>query len=140
MATGIDRIAGVSAVFIVLSVIACGQQRSAEPRIPPAGDPVPAFDTDGKADSASSANDGDEDSIGSTGDTPIFDVGNMPEGPELTPGCGAVDFLFVVDNSGSMSDDQRNLIENFPTLIQGELFRIKTSDNLAFLDYFIFTN
>jgi hypothetical protein len=30
------------------------------------------------------------------------------------PGCQKVDFLFVVDNSGSMEDEQNNLIESFP--------------------------
>lgn len=34
------------------------------------------------------------------------------------PGCSAMDLLFVIDNSGSMSQEQQNLIANFPMFIQ----------------------
>jgi len=33
------------------------------------------------------------------------------------PGCHKVDFLFVIDNSGSMQDEQQNLINSFPGFI-----------------------
>ena len=33
-------------------------------------------------------------------------------------GCQAIDFLFVIDNSGSMGDNQANLIASFPGFIQ----------------------
>ncbi|MCA9682620.1 MAG: hypothetical protein KC457_10525, partial [Myxococcales bacterium] len=33
-------------------------------------------------------------------------------------GCKAIDFLFVIDNSGSMGDNQQNLIGSFPGFIQ----------------------
>jgi hypothetical protein len=33
-------------------------------------------------------------------------------------GCKAIDFLFVIDNSGSMGDNQQNLITSFPGFIQ----------------------
>lgn len=33
--------------------------------------------------------------------------------------CEAIDFLFVIDNSGSMSDNQMNLIANFPEFANG---------------------
>ena len=32
-------------------------------------------------------------------------------------GCDKVDFLFIIDNSGSMSDEQQNLINSFPMFI-----------------------
>jgi hypothetical protein len=32
-------------------------------------------------------------------------------------GCAKIDFLFVVDNSGSMADEQQNLISSFPGFI-----------------------
>jgi hypothetical protein len=32
-------------------------------------------------------------------------------------GCEKVDFLFVIDNSGSMQDEQQNLINSFPAFI-----------------------
>jgi hypothetical protein len=34
------------------------------------------------------------------------------------PGCSAMDLLFVIDNSGSMGQEQANLIANFPMFIQ----------------------
>jgi hypothetical protein len=37
---------------------------------------------------------------------------------EPTEGCRKVDFLFVIDNSGSMSEEQDNLIASFPSFIQ----------------------
>ena len=33
------------------------------------------------------------------------------------PGCQAIDVLFVIDNSGSMGQEQTNLIANFPSFI-----------------------
>lgn len=33
-------------------------------------------------------------------------------------GCSKIDVLFVIDNSGSMGDEQQNLIANFPMMIQ----------------------
>ncbi len=49
----------------------------------------------------------------------IFDQGEIPESPRLDESCGKVDFMFVIDNSGSMYDEQANLIANFPTFIDG---------------------
>jgi hypothetical protein len=37
--------------------------------------------------------------------------------PDAIEGCHKVDFLFVIDNSGSMSDEQANLVANFPGFI-----------------------
>lgn len=52
-----------------------------------------------------------------------FDVGDGggPGGQEggEAEGCQAVDFLFVVDNSGSMALYQDNLVRNFPGFIDG---------------------
>ncbi len=53
-------------------------------------------------------------------DDPKFDLGVQPDvGMEVEEGCTKVDFLFVIDNSGSMGDDQQNLIANFPNFING---------------------
>ncbi len=32
-------------------------------------------------------------------------------------GCAAIDFLFVIDNSGSMSDEQQNLVASVPSFV-----------------------
>jgi hypothetical protein len=56
-------------------------------------------------------------------------VGDLPDDPEtsgvpnpgLDPdagiGCSAVDFLFVIDNSGSMADEQQALIDSVPAFV-----------------------
>lgn len=48
-----------------------------------------------------------------------FDLGTVPDSPPYDESCGMVDFVFVIDNSGSMSDEQISLINNFPTFITG---------------------
>ncbi len=55
-----------------------------------------------------------------TGDQPNFDLGVQPDVDlDVEEGCTKVDFLFVIDNSGSMGDDQQNLVNNFPNFIGG---------------------
>ena len=52
------------------------------------------------------------------------DGGGTADGDQVFPqvdggtGCTKIDLLFVIDNSGSMGDEQTNLIANFPTFIQ----------------------
>jgi hypothetical protein len=63
---------------------------------------------------------------GGSGDGPgsnsgVFDVGNADSGGGSTglgQGCQKVDFLFVIDNSASMEDDQEALIGSFPGFMQ----------------------
>ncbi|MCA9652163.1 MAG: VWA domain-containing protein [Myxococcales bacterium] len=50
---------------------------------------------------------------------PKIDQGEIPDAPPVDDQCTMVDFLFVIDNSGSMSTYQANLIANFPTFING---------------------
>ncbi|MEM6991774.1 MAG: hypothetical protein AAF721_14805 [Myxococcota bacterium] len=62
-------------------------------------------------------------------DATHFDVadGGATGGPgEGGSGCGAVDFLFVVDSSGSMAAHQENLVANFPTFVDGFLAAAQT--------------
>ncbi|HEY8374956.1 MAG TPA: vWA domain-containing protein, partial [Nannocystis sp.] len=59
---------------------------------------------------------------GTTDALPKLDVGGPVTGGDTTGGpatggCEKVDFLFVVDNSGSMADEQMNLINSFPGFI-----------------------
>lgn len=49
----------------------------------------------------------------------IFDVVGIPDGGIIEDGCNAVDFLFIIDDSGSMFDNQLNLVANFPTFVAG---------------------
>lgn len=52
---------------------------------------------------------------GGAGGGSLIDTG-VPDGQ--TEGCAKVDFLFVIDNSGSMGAHQDNLIKSFPGFIQ----------------------
>jgi hypothetical protein len=76
------------------------------------------------ASAGSDGSGGATDSVGtdsgdSNGSGLILDVGDgMGSGdPDDKSGCDKVDFLFVIDNSGSMSDEQQNLIASFPQFI-----------------------
>lgn len=65
--------------------------------------------------------DGDDDADGSSSSAgTVFDLGAMPD-IDMPPllGCEKVDFLFVIDNSESMVDNQASLVSNFPTFIDG---------------------
>jgi hypothetical protein len=59
-----------------------------------------------------------------------FDLGPVPDSPMLDESCGMVDFLFVIDNSGSMSDEQNALINNFPSFITGIKATLETVDSI----------
>ncbi len=72
----------------------------------PGSDPTAGPPTTGTTSSAT----------GDDVDAPIeFDVAGIPDAPGIADGCNAVDFLFVIDSSGSMFDKQVNLVANFPT-------------------------
>ena len=50
---------------------------------------------------------------------PKFDIPEAPDGglPMPDTGCTKVDLLFVIDNSGSMADEQINLVNSFPEFV-----------------------
>ncbi|WP_106090156.1 hypothetical protein [Enhygromyxa salina] len=62
---------------------------------------------------------GDDDDGGGAGPGINFDLHPVPDSPFYDTSCGMVDFLFVIDNSGSMFDEQIALISNFPAFING---------------------
>ncbi len=76
-------------------------------------------------------------------DPPVdFDLGIIPDAGVIDEfGCQGVDFLFVVDNSGSMTNQQAQLLASFPgfiTAIEASLENVEsyhvgvvTSDNYA---------
>lgn len=50
----------------------------------------------------------------------VFDLGIQPDSSmPVQEGCQKVDFLFIIDNSGSMADNQVDLANNFPNFIDG---------------------
>ena len=48
-----------------------------------------------------------------------LDLGTVPDAPGEDTACRKVDFLFVIDNSGSMFSFQQELVANFPVFIDG---------------------
>jgi hypothetical protein len=50
---------------------------------------------------------------------PKFDLPPLPDAGTTMPdaGCQKVDVLFVIDNSGSMLDEQQNLVNSFPDFV-----------------------
>ncbi|MCX4240342.1 vWA domain-containing protein [Paraliomyxa miuraensis] len=73
--------------------------------------PPPMMTSTGEGDSTTA----DDDGV----DPPKFDYGGLPDFMPIEEECGKVDFLFVIDNSGSMGDEQANLVANFPAFING---------------------
>jgi hypothetical protein len=79
-------------------------------------------------DSATSltASDSDSDSGGTKFDTTVD--GGTGTGCNVDVGCtDQIDLLFVIDNSGTMGEEQLNLAKNFPLLIQ-RLEELKDSE------------
>jgi len=56
--------------------------------------------------------------------------GSGPVDTNGDSGCKKVDLLFVIDTSGSMADEQINLVQSFPALIDG--MRTQLADTMGF--------
>jgi hypothetical protein len=76
---------------------------------------VSGSNSGGGASSSGGSSSGGDDS--DDGPPQLFDVG-AGDGLDEEK-CERMDFLFVIDNSGSMSDEQMSLIASFPGFIQG---------------------
>ena len=88
------------------------------------GTPPDPSTTTGMEAASSSSSEG-----GVTGPPITFDFGGIPEAPPLDDQCGQVDFLFVIDNSGSMGGEQASLVANFPAFINGIQTVLETVDS-----------
>lgn len=78
---------------------------------------APPSDGTVSPDSTQGSDAGDD---GPTPEPPIdFDLGVLPDAPMLSQQCTKVDFMFVIDNSGSMGSFQANVVANFPAFING---------------------
>jgi hypothetical protein len=82
----------------------------------------PGGSSAGEAATGSSASGGEgADGSESAAEGPKFDTPDGAEGADEGgpgSGCDKVDFLFVIDNSLSMGDEQQNLTASFPSFIQ----------------------
>jgi hypothetical protein len=108
--------------LVFASLVACGGGRD-----PAGGDEVDegiqgveAGADEGIDTGDSDAANGDDDMSGIKFDEPDGD-GEDSEmatgGDHIEDGCKKVDLLFVIDNSGSMKDEQINLVTSFPSFI-----------------------
>jgi hypothetical protein len=95
------------------------------------GDDTSSQGSDGSGDSADTGEDGDDGNDG--GDIKFDTEAEDPPttGGDMLVGCDKVDFLFVIDNSGSMSDEQQALIGSFSGFIS------EIQDTLMAQDYHI---
>lgn len=77
-------------------------------------------DDDGTADGATDGADAADGVDDGSDEGTVFDLGVQPDSHmEVQEGCKKVDFLFIIDNSGSMADNQEDLANNFPNFIDG---------------------
>jgi hypothetical protein len=98
-----------------------------------AGDSSSGVEESQTSESTESEEDDDDDD-GASDETSV----ELPEQkfdlliPDLPPldltGCQKVDFLFVIDNSGSMADEQKNLKDSFPGFMNGIRETLKAQD------------
>jgi hypothetical protein len=125
---GLIHMQRTTALFAIGLFTACASDNRDTDYAPPVtttdGDEPDDGDTGGSNDdSGGSADDeagddggdGDGDGPGIKFDTEADDIDH--NGGDNEAGCDKVDFLFVVDNSGSMVDEQQNLINSFPGFI-----------------------
>jgi hypothetical protein len=90
---------------------------------PGTGEDTGAPDTSGDPSGSSS---GPDPSGG-----PKFDLPPTPDGgvPMPDTGCRKVDLVFVIDNSGSMSDEQINLVNSFPDFVSAMQTQLVDTDS-----------
>ncbi|MFO7565132.1 MAG: hypothetical protein R6X02_20970 [Enhygromyxa sp.] len=70
--------------------------------------------------------DGDGDSSEGGDKLDLASESDLPSGEQV--GCQKIDFLFVIDSSGSMADKQANLIASFPGLVAAMMDNVQADD------------
>ena len=88
------------------------------------GDGTTSTGTDTEAEADSEA----DDATGETGDGPLLDVATGTAETGADEGCKKIDFLFVIDNSGSMLEEQMALTDSFPGFIAAIEAEVEVDD------------
>jgi hypothetical protein len=134
------QLASPSWLLGISFVFACGDKgEEAEEGL---GDGIESLSTGADADTEEAEAE-DSSNDGPKLDTVSEEAEGMAEsGDNMEEGCKKVDLLFVIDTSGSMADEQINLVNSFPSFIQeiqtqlegtdGYHIGITTSDLYAF--------
>lgn len=108
---------GLSALLAGLGLYGCGDGSRDDDLAPP-GAATSQGATTGMGAATTSP---DEDQVESSGGSSRLDVGTSvdptPQGCGGDSDCELVDVLFIIDNSGTMGEEQLNLARNFPRLV-----------------------
>jgi hypothetical protein len=84
------------------------------------------------SDDASTTDDPTTDDSTGGDDGFKFDLGGLPgdgDGEPMDEGCQKVDLLFVIDNSGSMEDEQASLVASFGGFVTGIQAALDSADS-----------
>jgi len=112
-----------SAILAALALVSCGDK---DDGVRGSGGQSSGGGAQGDGESGSDdGNDGD--------DGGKWDVGGSADGggnggDDETDACKKVDLLFVIDNSGSMADEQQNLVASFPGFIAEMQTQLATTE------------
>lgn len=121
-------------IALLAVLVACGDFDETTPFDSPSGSSS-SFSTGSDHDDAldgglgSSTGDDDDDSADADSGGGVFDVGNgADDGIGPSTGCGKIDFLFVIDDSGSMGNEQQALLASFAGFIDAIESTVAASD------------
>lgn len=98
-----------SGLLLCLVVVGCSDDGGASNAFESAATPTTS--------EGSTAQDPSEDASSTSDDSPTTGSPGSGIDPDADVGCDAVDFLFVIDNSGSMADEQQQLIDSVPGFV-----------------------
>jgi hypothetical protein len=102
-----------AALAAAVALAGCGEEDDGGVR-PSNGGGMDDGTGDGMGDDGDDDGGGDKWDVGGGGTE-----GDGNGGDEQDDGCKKVDLLFVIDNSGSMADEQQNLVTSFPGFMEG---------------------
>ncbi len=113
----------------VVLASACGGGDERDPTTTASATAMTGITSPGESD-AGTADDDDDDSDPTADKLDVLggDTENDTSVDTSADGCKKVDLLFVIDNSGSMLDEQYNLITSFPDFIDGMRTRLSETD------------
>ncbi|MBC8074083.1 MAG: hypothetical protein IAG13_37530 [Deltaproteobacteria bacterium] len=101
----------IAVLAVASTFVGCG---GSSPQTPTSMTDVSGSGSSTGADTTAADTSASSDETGPSLDVPV-DTGQL--GCDADGNCTAIDLVFVIDNSGTMGEEQRNLAANFPLLI-----------------------